>query len=641
MQTLHRYIRFIRRWLTPRSRARYLCGMAAALLIHVMTVLLPIVQRNTFDKISDTGALLRWSLLLLLCGVLLGCLHLISAVLKRKLNVRIQQDLQLRLIANGIESSNAVIEMRGAGAYIGAVYGDCEQISNILSAMSPWLAFLGLIQIGAVLAITLSWTWVFAASVLPTYAAAAAVTVLCARISRPEFKKFREILSKINPKLLEALENRVSVLGYRSAASYTGDIRALFSQRDRHVLRFSTAEEVSTAAVGWCALISQVLLLVLSAYQIAAGEMGLGELVALLAYAGLGFSPIAQIKSAYGELTQFAVLEDRIKDKLPRADKKILSEISPYTFTDCTVSYQENGSVKLVLRNVTHTFQGITGVVGLSGSGKTSLIKTMLGQVSPQEGSCRIGGLDAGECSLQSLLALVRYYPQSPEIFDDTAAFNITLGKKPVSREDFRRLVGEKAAAIARSAHDSGMLEALCGEVRQKLNVESGELARGAVLHAAEDPAACRLFAAALLNYDCYIEEKYAEILRALELDRLADRPLGMRGGGISGGEKNRVALARFLLPEGASFFILDEPFVNIDILSMKKCMEVFEKFCPCENGLIVSHNLQVITSLCPSILVVEEGSAPVLGTHETLMEENALYRRLYEEFQAFHSGQA
>lgn len=148
--------------------------------------------------------------------------------------------------------------------------------------------------------------------------------------------------------------------------------------------------------------------------------------------------------------------------------------------------------------------------------------------------------------------------------------------------------------------------------------------------------AAQRFFLCYLVNLDYYIGEKYDELIEELSLSKLNGRKLGARGSTISGGEKNKIALARFLLPENACFFILDEPFTNIDILSIKTCLKVFTKYKPSKCGIIVSHNLQVIHSLCEEIIVMEEGCAPVVGKHTELANNNYLYNTLCKEYSEF-----
>lgn len=125
---------------------------------------------------------------------------------------------------------------------------------------------------------------------------------------------------------------------------------------------------------------------------------------------------------------------------------------------------------------------------------------------------------------------------------------------------------------------------------------------------------------------------RYLSIIDALELTKLDGRDLGFHGENISGGEMNKIALARLLLPFGNYFTILDEPFTNMDIFSVKHCLTAYQRFNGDAPGIIISHNLFLISQLCDEILVVENNGTVAIGSHQQLLSNNQLYKDLYEE---------
>lgn len=178
---------------------------------------------------------------------------------------------------------------------------------------------------------------------------------------------------------------------------------------------------------------------------------------------------------------------------------------------------------------------------------------------------------------------------------------------------------------------------ALYQEIYEKLGIAYTESQKERIHAECKKLPSLPAFAKFLVSPDMYIQEKYTALCKSLGLENLTDRNLGMHGSNISGGEKNRIALARFLLPEGAEFFILNGLFVNIDILSLKNCLEVFAKYKPCENGIIVSHDLMIIKQLCNIIMAAEQDGTVCTGTEEVLTH-SPLYKALHEEYQAFHT---
>jgi len=120
-------------------------------------------------------------------------------------------------------------------------------------------------------------------------------------------------------------------------------------------------------------------------------------------------------------------------------------------------------------------------------------------------------------------------------------------------------------------------------------------------------------------------------LLKRLNITSLVGRNLGQRGSNISGGEKNRICLARFLLPEHNGFFIIDEPFISLDLLAEKQCLGVLKDYIKDYKGIVISHKLNVIQELSEEILILEQGKIIGQGSHEKLLKENELYQTLYQ----------
>lgn len=118
-----------------------------------------------------------------------------------------------------------------------------------------------------------------------------------------------------------------------------------------------------------------------------------------------------------------------------------------------------------------------------------------------------------------------------------------------------------------------------------------------------------------------------------LELQDLDGRKFGQRGGKVSGGEKNKITIARFLLPEYGNYFILDEPFTSLDAISEKNCLKVLQKYTTGMKGIIISHKMNVISQFAEDIYVLENGTISEHGRHTELMSQEGLYRKIYTEY--------
>ncbi len=107
------------------------------------------------------------------------------------------------------------------------------------------------------------------------------------------------------------------------------------------------------------------------------------------------------------------------------------------------------------------------------------------------------------------------------------------------------------------------------------------------------------------------------------------DTVVGERGYRLSGGEKQRVALARVILKD-PRVLILDEATSSLDSESEALIQEALERIMVGRTSLVIAHRLSTVLS-ADTILVLDNGQIVQRGTHEELLAQGGLYRQLYE----------
>ena len=105
---------------------------------------------------------------------------------------------------------------------------------------------------------------------------------------------------------------------------------------------------------------------------------------------------------------------------------------------------------------------------------------------------------------------------------------------------------------------------------------------------------------------------------------------VGERGLKLSGGEKQRVAIARMLLKD-CCINILDEATSSLDPKSEKRIVENLLQKKASKTLIIISHRLSSISS-AENILVIENGRLTQEGKHDRLIRENGLYKEMWEK---------
>ncbi|QDS96559.1 Lipid A export ATP-binding/permease protein MsbA [Roseimaritima multifibrata] len=202
-------------------------------------------------------------------------------------------------------------------------------------------------------------------------------------------------------------------------------------------------------------------------------------------------------------------------------------------------------------------------VVGPNGSGKSTLISLLCRFDDPQGGEVLLDNVPLPKMSLRNLRRRIGLVTQRTVLFDDTILNNIRYGMPRVSRED--------------------------------------------VILAAKQAYA-----------DDFIREK---------TEFGYDTPLGQNGVRLSGGQMQRIALARAFLRK-PDILILDEATSQIDMESEALIHEALKKFLVNRTGLMITHRPTTL-ALADRIAVIEEGILTDIGPHNTLLAKNAFYRSL------------
>ena len=104
---------------------------------------------------------------------------------------------------------------------------------------------------------------------------------------------------------------------------------------------------------------------------------------------------------------------------------------------------------------------------------------------------------------------------------------------------------------------------------------------------------------------------------------------VGNRGLKLSGGEKQRLSIARVILKD-PSILILDEATSALDSISENAIQEALEHLMQGRTSIVIAHRLSTILK-ADRILVVQNGKIAESGTHESLLTQNGVYRELYE----------
>ena len=107
------------------------------------------------------------------------------------------------------------------------------------------------------------------------------------------------------------------------------------------------------------------------------------------------------------------------------------------------------------------------------------------------------------------------------------------------------------------------------------------------------------------------------------------DTEVGNRGLKLSGGEKQRISIARIILKD-PTIFIFDEATSALDSISEKKIQDAIDPIIKSKTSILIAHRLSTILA-ADEILVIKDGTIAERGTHKELLNKEGVYRELYE----------
>ena len=305
-------------------------------------------------------------------------------------------------------------------------------------------------------------------------------------------------------------------------------------------------------------------------------------ILALYAFAGYRLIPaIQQIYSSWTLVRYHASALETVVGDLRRSRP----ELAPPTgntlsfenvFRLSAVSYSYPGAARPSLVDVSvDIVPGTTvGIVGRSGAGKTTLVDVVLGLLTPKSGKLEVDGVALDDSTMGAWRRTISYAPQQIFLLDDTITANIAFGIAP-DQVDLSRI---ESAAKSAHLHDFVM-----------------SLPRG-----------------------------YATCV-------------GERGTRFSGGQRQRLALARALYRE-PSLLVLDEATSALDNVTESAVMHAVNELSGKVTLLIVAHRLSTIRA-CDVIHVMDQGRIVASGSYDELLAHSPLFRDLAMHPQSIENG--
>ena len=521
---------------------------------------------------KDGGYILKMGLVMAITSFLMAAGGILGAYFAAKASISFTSDLRRDLFARVQQFSFKNIDAFSTGSLVTRLTNDIQQVQNlIMMGLRMMLRAPGMFLGALVMAFWMNAE--LAAVILVVIPLLTAAIVWILRTAYPRFTAMQKALDTLNSGIQEVLTN-VRVVKSFVREDYEekrfADTNRELKEAGLRALKIVIATmpvmmfamNVTTLAVVW-----------FGGNLIIGGRMAVGDLTAFTTYIVQILMSLMMLSMVFLQSSRAMASIRRIDEVLDepidlsdenasQKDRKV--EKGRVEFKDVSFSYREGGEPVLSHISLTAEPGETIGILGATGSGKTSLVQLIPRLYDVTEGSVRVDGIDVREYSLKNLRDGVGMVLQKNVLFSGTIEENLRWGDETATEEEVRR-----AAVYAQA--------------------------------------------------DSFVNS-FAEGYKT---------EMGQGGVNVSGGQKQRLCIARALLKK-PKILILDDSTSAVDTATEAAIRTAFREDLKDTTKFIIAQRLSSL-EYADRILVLEDGRIIGEGTQEKLLASCEAYREIYE----------
>ncbi len=584
-------------------------------------LLTPLIFRDLIDNALPKGDVQRLNVLalgLILIPIVVSLVGMYTRLLNAAIGEGVIFDLRTALYSHLQHMSLRFFTNTKVGELMSRLNND---VVNAQSAISDTIVTMvvNVVQVVAVMGVMLTLDWrltIMSVAVLPVF-------IVIARKRGGKLRSIRREGMEYNAQMNAMMNETLNIGGTLLVKLFgRGTLETeRFANRAGKVRDIGVREAYLGnqfwVIVGMVGVVGTAVVYWVGGHLVLDGVFSIGTIVAFSAYLGQLYGPLQSLTNSPVIFARSMVSFERVfevidlpLDIIEKPDAVPLKDVrGELTFEHVNFRYDIRAENLLMEVNRPGRMDSIKNVMSLDGEGKTAKVPTN-GEADSPHTQAREAALDDVSFTIQpgQLVALVGPSGAGkttmtyliPRLYDPTD------GRILIDGHDLRDVTLESLA---------GQI----GMVTQETHLFHDTI-RTNLLYAkidatqAEIEAACK--AANIHDYIMGLADGY-------------DSVVGERGYRLSGGEKQRLAIARVIL-KNPRILVLDEATSHLDSQSEALIQDALKTVMAGRTSLVIAHRLSTILA-ADQILVMDRGQTVERGTHQELLEQGGLYADLYE----------
>ncbi|WP_172188751.1 ABC transporter ATP-binding protein [Lentilactobacillus kribbianus] len=550
-------------------------NILALTLITALQFVMPQFEKTIIDKVIPMKDL-RWLSLmiggLLLTAVVLGLLNYFSSyymgVMSQSAITELRDDLYHDLLAQ----DTAFFESSKTGDLMVRLTSDINNLQSMISA--NMLSMIGnLFTFVGVLVFIFIVNWQMALAVTVTFPLMFVIYRVFRDRIHAAYKAARLSQTKMSNQMQNTLTQIDLIKSYTNEDLAQSEFNAVSEQNRQDMIKATQNGAIFSPLIDGVNYLQVAIILALGAYFVMQKTLTVGDLVAYLTYVAMLQAPIQSFTRLLNQIQQALVSYSRINE-ITQAKPTILEPAHPVAFPKAPLG--------LKLDQVNFSYLG---------DNKMPTIKDVSFTVPAGKTTALVGHSGSGKSTITKLID--RMY--------DIDSGRITINDLNIG--DFRLEDLRRHIAI----------------VSQDLFILDGTL-RDNVVYAKPEAT----------------DQEVHEVLRLADLEAFVtslpaglDTQVGERGVKLSGGQKQRLSIARALL-KNAPIVILDEATASLDNEAEKQIQHALDNLTETRTTIVIAHRLSTVYN-ADQIVVIDDGQVVEKGTHQSLLDKNGAYAKLYQ----------